>query len=203
MQYSLHVKTAPLGEPITRAEAKRHLRVDSDITTEDVLIDGLIQAAREWAENYCRRSFVKRTYELRMDCFPDEIRLPRGPAIGVTSISYLDSGGSTATMSAANYQVDIYSTPPRIQTVFGGTWPVPQTGKLNAVTVEYTAGYDTGSPDNDYGENVPQAIKSALLLIIGHLFENRELAAERQLFEAPFAVKALLAPFEIRDFTLE
>lgn len=200
MRYSLHVKTKPPVRAVSLAEAKAHLRVDVD--DENVLIEALLQAAEEWAENYCRRSFVQRTLELRMDCFPAEIRLPRGPVISVTHVKYTDAGGSVATMDAAGYQVDTYSVPPRIVPVFGGTWPTPKVGSLNAVLVEYEAGYaPSGSPTN--ADNVPLAVKAAIKLIVGHLFEHRELVAERALHEVPFAVKHLLAAFEVRDFTLE
>jgi hypothetical protein len=50
---------------------------------------------------------------------------------------------------------------------------------------------------------VPAAIKAAMLLLIGHLYENRELVDMKQMYQVPFGVKALLAPFEIRDYSLE
>lgn len=200
MKYSLYVKREPPLEPVSLAEAKAHLRLDVD--DENTLLEALIKAAREWAESYCRRSFVQRTLELRMDDFPAEIRLPRGPVVSVTHIKYTDSGGSLATMDAADYQVDVYASPARIIPVFGGTWPTPKTGTLNAVLVEYEAGYaPVGSPTD--ADNVPLAIKAAIKLIVGHLFEHRALAAERVLSEVPFAVKHLLAQYEIRDFALE
>lgn len=43
-------------EPITREEAKRHLRVEFD--DDDALIDGLIVAARQWAEDFLNRPLV-------------------------------------------------------------------------------------------------------------------------------------------------
>lgn len=202
MRYSVNVKTAPLAEPITRSEAKLHLRVDG--TDDDSLIDSQIIGGREWTENYCRRSWVQRTLELRLDCFPAEIRLPRGPVSSVSSVSYLAQDGSLTVLAASAYQVDLYGTPPRILPSFGSVWPVPKFGTLNAVVVEYVAGYaplDT-SP-TDYAGTVPAAVKAAMKLIIGHLHRNRELATEAVLTEVPFAVKALLAMYEIRDFTLE
>jgi len=202
MRYSVAVKTAPAAEPLTLVEAKLHLRVDAD--DEDSLITALITAARQWAENYCRRSFVRRTLELRMDCFPAEIRLPRGPVSEVTSITYTDQDGAAATLGAGRYQVDLYGIPPRIVPVFGAVWPVPKYGALNAVVVEYVAGFAPGAASpTDHAENVPGPIKAAMLLIVGHLFRNREQVSAVALQEAPFAAKMLLAPYEIRDFTLE
>lgn len=41
------------------------------------------------------------------------------------------------------------------------------------------------------------AIKSAILLIVGHLFLNREASADRAMDEVPFGVYALLQPFRV------
>lgn len=203
MKYSVNVKTAPAAEPLTLVEAKLHLKVD--VTADDDLISGLIAAAREWSENYCRRSWVQRTLELRLDCFQGEIRLPRSPVSSVTSVKYVvDSSGTLRTVSSSDYQVDTYSTPPRIRPVFGGVWPVPTYGTLNAVVVEYVAGFapGQGSP-TDYAENIPKSVKAAMKLVIGHLYENRQQTTEAALQTLPFNVKHLLAAYEIRDFSLE
>lgn len=194
------------AEPLSLAETKLHLRVDSDVTDSDTLISALIQAAREWCENHTRRSFVRRTLELRMDCFPDEIRLPRGPVASVTAVKYTVATEADTTLAASAYQTDLYGTPPRILPVFGGTWPVPKSGTLNAVLVEYEAGYDPSDDSpTDYGANIPQAIKAAMKLLVGHWYENREsvVLSNVQAIQVPMAVISLLAPFEIRDFTLE
>lgn len=203
MQYSVEVSVAPSVEPISRASAKLHLR--EDLTEQDELIDALIVAAREWTENYCRRSWVKRTLVLRLDGFPGEIRLPRGPVLAVASVQYTDANGATQSVGASGYQVDTYRVPGRIVLAFGSTWPTPKVGTVNAVQVTYTAGYapdDSGSP-TDFRANVPKAAVAAMKLLISHLYEHRDAVAERAQFEVPFAVKALLAPLEIRDFTLE
>lgn len=193
------------AEPLTLNEAKLHLRVETSVTEEDTLINALITGAREWCENYCRRSFVRRTLELRLDCFPEVIKLPFGPVASVTHVKYTDGNGTVQTWSSGGYQTDLYGTPPRILPVFGGTWPTIRTGTVNAVLVEYEAGYAPGSGSpTDYTENIPEAVRAAMKLIIGHLYENREqTVAGTTITELPFAVKALLAAYEIRDFTLE
>lgn len=200
--YSVHVATAPAAEPVTLVEAKLHLRVDID--EDDDLIEALISAAREWTENYCRRSWVQRTLELRLDCFEDEIRLPRGPVSSVTHVKYTDQDGNLATVDSARYQVDLYSIPPRIVPVLGAAWPVPKVGAINAVVVTYVAGFAPGAASpTDYTENVPKSVRAAMLLVIGHLYQNREQTTGDALQTLPFNVKHLLAAYEIRDFTLE
>lgn len=204
--YSLTQTVAPSAEPITRAEAKTHLRIDGDITDQDTLIDALIKAGRGWIENYCRRSLVRRTYELRMDNWPPEFRLPMGPVSSVSGITYIDAGGTQRTLATDQYQVDTNSTPPRITPEYGVVWPFVKPGRVNAIVVTYVAGYAPSSDSpTDHAANVPQEIKAALKILVSTFYENRESYVVGTLppQEAPFAVKALLAPYEIRDFTLE
>lgn len=197
MRYSLEESVGPTTEPVTLDEARLHLKLgDDDTTDEDALILALIKTARGWVENYCRRSFIGRTYVMRLDGFPVEIKLPRGPVRAVSSVKYYDFGGTLSTMSSSSYQTDIYSLPARVCLVHGATWPQVQVGKINAVEVTYTAGPALLN-------QVPKEAKQAILLILAHLFQNRELASAEQMYEIPFAVKTLLAPLEIRDFTLE
>lgn len=204
MNYSVAVKTAPAAEPISLDQAKVHLRVDD--TDQDALILALIKASREWTENYCRRSWVRRTLELRLDCFAPLIRLPRGPVIVVNSVKYTDQGGTLTTVATSVYQTDTYQDPARVLPVFGGLWPIPKLGTVNSVVIEYDAGYaDSGVSPNDYGDNVPEGARAAMKLLLSHWYENREAVSTGATppQEVPFAVKALLAPLEIRDYSLE
>lgn len=58
----------PAVEPVSRADAKAHLRVD--IADDDSLIDALIGAARQAAEHRTRRSLVLQQWRLVLDQFP-------------------------------------------------------------------------------------------------------------------------------------
>lgn len=199
--YSLEVSTPPAVEPLTLAEAKEHLRVD--LTLEDALITALIVAAREWTENYCRRSWIVRTLKLHLDYFEPELLLPRGPVVSVASVEYMSAGALVALPPSA-YTVDRFSLPARIRPVFGGAWPSVASVALNGVVVTYDAGYPgtTGAPPVP-AANVPQSVKAAMKLLIGGWFENREHIAESAPAEVPLAVKSLLSALEVRDFRLE
>jgi len=128
---------APTVEPVTRTQAKAHLRVTD--TGEDDLIDALIAAARVEVETFTRQALVKQTHLLKLDYFPACIHLPVHPLCAVSSITYIDSAGATQTVDAADYRVDAYSMPARITPAYGKVWPSTQ-DVTGAVSVNYTAG---------------------------------------------------------------
>ena len=196
MIYSLEIKTEPVVEPITLTEIKTHLRIASGFTGDDDLLDVLIMTARVWAENQCRRSFVRRTYRLRMDHFPRcDLLLPRGPVSAVTAVT-----AEGATVSTAIYETDLYDMPARLRPVFGQVWPVISTPSLNAVVVEYVAGYAPGDTSpTDYAANVPSLVKAAIKLHVEAQYDRDDKLMELNLKQAA----ALLVPLEIRDFHLE
>jgi uncharacterized phiE125 gp8 family phage protein len=111
-----------------------------------------------------------------------------------TAITYaLDPGSAstatptTTTLSATSYRVDRDATPGKIRTVYNGTWPSHLTDP-NAVTVTWWAGYGAA------GSDVPQAIRHAILMLVAHLYENRQAAVATGAVpqDVPFGVKALL-----------
>lgn len=65
-------------------DAKAHLRIDPVNTAEDSVIEGLIQAATDWVENYCRISILESRWRMRLDHFPtsgEPIELPIRPLV--------------------------------------------------------------------------------------------------------------------------
>lgn len=185
----------PSLEPVTLTEAKSHCRVD--IVEDDVLIGRLITAAREYVEATIKRQLITATWKLYLDSFPEEIILPRPPLSSVTSITYVDTNGATQTVSASVYQVTTADEPARIVTAYGQSWPTART-QPDAVCVTYVAGY--ASTASSAVAACPVAIKQAMLLIIGHLYEFRQTSVAGTIIsQVPFAVDALLAPYKIAE----
>jgi uncharacterized phiE125 gp8 family phage protein len=163
--------TAPTTYPVTLQEAKNHLRVD--VTDDDALITAQIQAATSWVEQFCGRQLITATYLLTLDRFPrwdTPIILPRPPAISVTSITYTKSDESTDTVTSTDYVLDNKDDLDRHRIVLKDafSWPT-DTRDYAAVRVIYTAGYGAASA-------VPDVYKSAIKLMVGNLYENRETA---------------------------
>ena len=177
---SLRVIRTTGSEPVSVAEARSHLRVDFD--TDDSLITGFIATAREWVEDYIDRAIVTQQLVMKLDSFPNEIELPRPPAVTAGTatavvVTYVaNEAGTTATLATSSYRVDRDSTPAMIRTTYAGSWPGHIIDK-NSVTVTWWAGY---------GATPPQRIKTAILMCVHELYEKR---GEGQM---PEAAKRLL-----------
>lgn len=165
---SIYVSSGPAAEPVTTAEAKTHLRVDT--SDDDTYIAALITAARQWVEEMGNLALINTTFVEKFDRFPANggyFELAKGPVSSISSIQYVDENGTTQTWSSAEYQTDLRMKPARIAPVYGGAYPTTQT-QLAAVTVTYIAGYGSAST------SVPSPIIHAVKLLIAEMYENRE-----------------------------
>jgi len=217
MRYRSLVRSIePANNPVTLAEAKAHLRIDS--ADDNDLIANLITAATRWAEDYTGRTFCTTQWTMRLDSFygpvgspvqfglkadgnniegrqgtvPNlDIELPRPPMVTsgtatAVAITYTPSAGaSTTTLDATEYRVDREATPGVCRPLYGKTWPSHLVDQ-NSTTITWYAGYSAA------GTSVPAPVKSAILMIVSHLWSNRDAAAETALTEVPFGVRFML-----------
>jgi uncharacterized phiE125 gp8 family phage protein len=206
--YSLVRTTAPALATLSLADAKLHLRVD--ITDDDAMITALILAATQLVEEQLGRSLIKQSWRFSFqNWYRWEIDLPRAaPGVTVDSITYYDVNNALQTVDPSIYQVDTDADLMRIRPVFNMTWP-SVFYRMNAISVNYTAGYATGSQNGSTGvptdvENIPGVIIAAIKLMLGHLYENRqEVIVETgraAVDQVPLGVSALLAPYRIYGF---
>lgn len=180
--------TAPEAEPVTTAQAKSHARYTTD--DEDPQFVAWISAARQDCEDEQGAAYITQSWRLSLDAFPwsaAAIRLPRWPLLDVTTVKYFDADGDQQTWDASNYQVDSDAFPGQVAPAPGGSWPSTQVGKLNAVQIEYTAGY------GDEAADVPENIKLPILLLVSYWEANRDAAEGGPGVRViPFGVKHLL-----------
>lgn len=166
---------------IPLVDLRTHLRLDllgGSTHPDDALIEGYLEAARAYCEHYTQRSVGVQTLELALDAFPDNaIELPLGAA-SITSVTYVDSGTNIQTVSSTQYSLDDYSHQSWVTTV--DVWPTA--GEFaNAVKVRYVT-----------RSTFSAAVKSAMLLLVGHWYENRESSNFDKLQSIPLGVKSLL-----------
>lgn len=198
---SMQIVTSPEVQPLTLAEAKEHLRMDT--SDEDTLIEALISAATDHVSGrngYTARALVQQTWDVYFSTFPDDVglKLPFPPLISVDSISYLDADGVSQTLATSVYMVT-KTEPAFVKLKANQSWP-DVLEQADCITVRMTCGYSPGDDSpTDYAENVPQSIKAAMKLVIGDLYQNREAAAlvSGAKYEPNPAVKALLNPYRV------
>lgn len=258
---SLRRSVEPKAEPISADEAKLFLREDD--SGQDLIISSLIKSAREYVEGQSGWCPVLTTYELRLDSFPDEFRLPRPPLRAVVSLKYQDASDVQQTLTEnTDYTVDLYGAPPRVVPAYGKTWPSIY-GDINDVILTYRAGwlvpytvdtntdvitavghpFGTGDPvlvsvsggataavptglalstvyyvrdvsgdtlklaasaggaaiditaagtGTQFLGVLPAHLKSAMLLLVAHLYEHREAATEVTLSSLPVGLRSLI-----------
>lgn len=151
---------------------------------DDTVLTAALDGARRYAEHYTQTSIGAQTLELALDAFPVSwITLPRGPVTSITSVKYLDQAGVLQTLDPGAYKLDTYETPARLFPVFGTSWPSTRC-EVNAVLIRYVAGAVTAEID--------QAVISALKLITGHLYENREDSTPGTINNIPLGANTLL-----------
>lgn len=208
---ALRLITAPAIEPISLAEAKAHCRIDHN--DDDATVTFLIDVATEYLDataGWLGVALITQTWELVVDAFPTPtpaacrpccfqitpsgtpaaaIELPWPPLQSVMSVKYVDVNGLQQTMPPSEYMVDNVSKPGWVVPLT--TWPATK-ATANAVEIRFVAGFGDDATD------VPATIRIAILLLVGHWYENREAVLAQYQGSAtalplPFAVDALLA----------
>jgi uncharacterized phiE125 gp8 family phage protein len=188
---------APTLDPISIAEAKAHCRVSID--DDDGLLAGYILAARAHVERETGRVLMTQRWDLNIDrawprswdgaCYRSRIVLPLPPLRSVVSIQYVDDQGVTQTLAADQYRVIKGEIFGYVEPAFDVAWPAVR-AIGDAITVRFEAGY--GSTPSA----VPESIRQAMLLLVGHWYENRETVNVGNITgELPFTCEALLASF--------
>jgi hypothetical protein len=190
VRYALVQTVPPVEEPITLAEAKNFARVD--ITDDDALITSLISSGRQRCERVTDRQLITATWKLSLDRFPGSqpfwssaggrdmsdwagwggiaggegpIRLPKSPMQSVSLVQYVDQGGTTQTLAATEYQVDVNSEPALMLPAFGKVWPVTR-WQAAAVIVTFVAGYGPAAA-------VPPEIKDTIKVYVAYRYDSR------------------------------
>jgi len=175
------LNTAAAGRVVTPSELRLHSRIDSN--EEDSLLDDLIVAATEEAEEYTWRKFLSQTWIQYFDSFADPMVLYFSPVSSITSVGYTDSNGDTQTLGVTIYELGIVNGVSVVRRKYNQDWPTTRSHE-DVVAVTFVVGYGAASA-------VPQRIKQAIKFHAGFRHENREIES------VPRAFYDLLYPFRL------
>ncbi|MBV9989676.1 MAG: phage head-tail connector protein [Alphaproteobacteria bacterium] len=176
----LQIITPPALEPVTLAEAKAQLKLDTD--ADDALISTLITAARARAEWHTGRAFVSQSWILWLDCWQEVVQVPLPPLRAVSSVTTYARDGSATVIDPSSYDVDL----PGSRVVLGCIAP-PGLRELNALAIAFDAGF------GDAASDVPADIRAAILDLMAELYVNRGDAPATECLDAA----VLLAPHRV------
>ncbi|WP_320188921.1 head-tail connector protein (plasmid) [Agrobacterium rosae] len=197
MSPTIHVVEKP--EPIVSLEmARRHL---ADLPEEDeAYVEALILAATTWLDGptgWLGRALGIQTLELSTADFycgsDGNIPLPFCPVLDVVSIRYRDASGVYQTLPAEAYETDLGGV-----WAVSGAWPFVS-GRNDNVIFRFKVGSARRDPvTGNFITDVPEPIRFAILLLVGHWYRNREaVVVGASVANLPFAVEALLQPYRI------
>jgi uncharacterized phiE125 gp8 family phage protein len=170
---------------ISWSEASTHLRLD-DGDDQQSYVEGLVAVATGWLDGptgWLGRALGEQTLEARFDCWPSPLRLPCPPLLAIEAASYVDPQGTDQQVTVTNGLLDLGPTP-RVR------------GQEGDVRIRYRAGY---AKTQDDAVTVPAPIRHAILLMVSHLFNNRDAVTvtAAQPAELPMGVDRLLAGFRV------
>lgn len=162
MDSMVNIAPVDFSSPVVSLEmAKANANIQ--YTEQDDLLQLLLNAAIEDAEEYTSTIIQPRSVNIGLASFATFITLPIAPITGNVAVSYVDVAGSTVSVSPADFE--IFNSG---KSIFLKINPFPKTQENNPhpITITATAGYTS--------DTLPYAIKAAILLKFGYKEMYRE-----------------------------
>jgi uncharacterized phiE125 gp8 family phage protein len=180
--------TAPAVEPLSLAEAKAFLRVET--ADDDAVVTALIAGARIHIEAQTRRALITESWRLAFDCWPADGRLSVGPAPlqTLTAARVFDMNNVAQAVDTAAFVPDKGAS-----ALIFAPWALPAPGRAQAgIALDVTVGY------GDAASDVPEPLRQAMRILVAHWYENRGLVTTGANYSAlPSTVAALIAPYRV------
>ncbi|HCO90506.1 MAG TPA: hypothetical protein DIT40_05990 [Alphaproteobacteria bacterium] len=159
------------GDLIDLADAKAYLRILEDDFDAEIGI--AIRAASAYLDlddegfGGLSSPVAPQTWRVYGSGFnPTVLRLPFARIRSVTSVQYTAPDGTTGTVPGGDYDLIRIGRAYHIRIEPGAAWPATRS-EPGSVRIDLEAGFE----DVD---SIPEDIKAAARLLIGHFFENRD-----------------------------
>ena len=176
-------RTDPAMEPILPEEFKENARIS--FTDHDPELQHLITEARMWAEeNELGRLLITQTVTDKFLTLAGKLEL-RWPAQSITSVSYVDTNGTTQTLAPSVYELGQHLGISVCRLKYGQTWPNTR-AQEDAATIVSVAGY--GDDRHDVPLAIRQALKAYAVYRYDGSIDDQLLVAARRLL-GPYSTK--------------
>jgi uncharacterized phiE125 gp8 family phage protein len=183
--------TAPAVEPLSLAEAKAYLRVETP--DDDDVIAALIVGSRIHVEAQTRRALITQSWRIAVDAWPVDGRLPIVPAPlqALAAARVYDFDNNAQALDTDAFVLDKGAS----ALIFApnlATWALPAPGRTSAgIELDVMVGYGDAAAD------VPEPLRQAIRSLVAHWYENRGLVSAGATAALPQTVAALLAPYRV------
>ena len=188
ISYSITKTAEPAIEPVSLSEAKEHLRITN--SNDDSFINRLITSARQISENFTGLGFIQQSYSIFIDEFPKSgvIKIPKQPFLSLQAINIYDASDNFVAEDLNLYSIDQIQG--RIVLKDGYIVPIAKR-KVNGIEISFNVGYGANASD------VPEDIKTAILLLVASMYENRGNNIQEQLHLSKTGAAEILQPYKI------
>lgn len=163
---ALELRTAATVPPVSVAALKRHMRVST--FDDDLYIAELVKAAWTYLDaqdGITGRALTTQTWRQYWDATPTgDLALVTPPVQSVSAITYLDREGSETTFPSSKYRLSRDRDSALVELVDGESWPEVEANRQQVFWVDYVTGLTA----------VPASYKHAIMMLVGHWYENRE-----------------------------
>src|SRR5262245_2582826 len=179
--------TPPAAEPLSLAEAKTFLRVET--ADEDPLIAALIAAGRIHVERQTGLALITQSWRLVLDCWPENGRIAVFPAPmkTLTAARIFDFDGEARAVDLRPFVLDASTS-----TLSFRPWTLPMPTRIAAgIELDVTAGFGDAAAD------VPEPLRQAVRLFVAHWYENRGAVGGMQGAPLPSGAATLIAPYRM------
>lgn len=180
----LTLLTPPAAEPVEVDDCKLALRIDGD--EFDVLLPGLIAAARQVAEQETGRAFVSQIWRAELDDWPAATDVIPVYRPGACAITYWN--GSAWTALAGN----LYAYAPQgsgtvLAPALDTSWPTLGDIAIGPrVRIDLTAGVDAADADT-----VPACVRTYITALVGQVIQSPDLTASQAAQAHPLLARLL------------
>ena len=175
---------APDSKPITLDQVKDQTRVSG--SDDDVYLESLISRAVAYvdAQGVLGRAMITQTWAQSMQYPNGRVHLKMATVQSLSAVKFFDDANVLQTATLADYRLVAGDDFAYVEPVIGSAWPTAF-DRIDAVRVEFVAGYGLAA-------DVPENICHALLLLVGHWYQNRENTSETALQTIPHGFEILL-----------
>jgi uncharacterized phiE125 gp8 family phage protein len=183
---ALVLNLAPATEPISVADLKAHLRIDS--TADNAALASMITTARLQIEAALALALITQHWTWTFDRWPNRasVELPISPVQSILNFT-VQRGDDLLTVPSSACILDGNGIAARLITKDG--WPSPSVA-ANGIQIKFIAGFGPTPAD------VPAPLRHAVLLLAAHWYGHRDTSGTcGTIAPSPAAVEHLLAPF--------